>query len=217
MSTPAKSLTAESSPTPRLEVLFEELSELAGQRNAIDGRIVQIAAEIEGDGLWGATGARSVAALIAQWKRDHDTHDDTDDDAAVDPCRDRPPMPTFTDAFMSLVEAGWDTEVALRPHGHRTTVVLHLDVKDRVAALHLGPALTDADHRYLTCDATCEVSGRHRTCRPTPARSGNAPTGGGTTPTRRQTTTETNRQPDSNPIRRASSTAASREDTESLR
>ena len=49
----------------RLEVLFEELSELAGQRNAIDGRIVEIAAEIERDDLWGATGARSVAALVA--------------------------------------------------------------------------------------------------------------------------------------------------------
>jgi Domain of unknown function (DUF222) len=51
----------------RLDVLFEELSELAGQRNAIDGRIVQIVAEIDGDGLWGATGARSVPALVA-WK-----------------------------------------------------------------------------------------------------------------------------------------------------
>ena len=51
----------------RLEVLFEELAELAGQRNAIDARIVEIAAEMEHDGLWGSTGARSVAALVA-WK-----------------------------------------------------------------------------------------------------------------------------------------------------
>jgi hypothetical protein len=51
----------------RLEVLFEEMSELAGQRNAIDGRIVEIAAEIDRDELCGATGARSVAALMA-WK-----------------------------------------------------------------------------------------------------------------------------------------------------
>ena len=51
----------------RLAVLFEELSELAGQRNAIDGRIVEIAAEMERDELCGATGARSVAALLA-WK-----------------------------------------------------------------------------------------------------------------------------------------------------
>ena len=54
-------------PDERLEVLFEELSELAGQRNAIDGRIVEIAAEIDRDELCGATGARSVAALMA-WK-----------------------------------------------------------------------------------------------------------------------------------------------------
>ena len=39
-----------------LGVLFEELAELAGQRNAIDGRIVQIAARIEREGLCGATG-----------------------------------------------------------------------------------------------------------------------------------------------------------------
>jgi hypothetical protein len=33
-------------PDQRLEVLFEQLAELAGQRNAIDGRIV----DIGGDG-----------------------------------------------------------------------------------------------------------------------------------------------------------------------
>ncbi len=51
----------------RVEVLFGELSELAGQRNAIDGRIVEIVAELDRDELCGATGARSVAALVA-WK-----------------------------------------------------------------------------------------------------------------------------------------------------
>ena len=55
------------SPAERLEVLFEELAELAGQRNAIDGRIVEIVAEIDRDELCGMTGARSVAALVA-WK-----------------------------------------------------------------------------------------------------------------------------------------------------
>jgi hypothetical protein len=55
------------SPPQRLEVLFDELAELAGQRNAIDGRIVEIVAELDRDELWGATGARSVAALVA-WK-----------------------------------------------------------------------------------------------------------------------------------------------------
>ena len=61
------SLPAAVSPAERLEVLFDELAELAGQRNAIDGRIVEIVAELDRDELWGATGARSVAALVA-WK-----------------------------------------------------------------------------------------------------------------------------------------------------
>ena len=58
---------------------------------------------------------------------------------------------------MRLVETGWDAEVARRPHGQHTTVVMHLDVEQRAAALHLGPLLTDADRQYLPCDASCEV------------------------------------------------------------
>src|ERR1700760_2508276 len=67
MSSTASAGAVVDSPCERLEVLFEELSELAGQRNAIDGRIVEIAAEIDRDELCGATGARSVAGLVA-WK-----------------------------------------------------------------------------------------------------------------------------------------------------
>ena len=253
-------------------MLFEELAELAGQRNAIDGRIVEIVAELDRDELCGITGARSVAALvawklgsssanahtiatvarrlevfprcaagmregrlsldqvgviaaragegsdehyaqlagvatvnqlrtavkleprpepgarphpqrsitktsneegscwritlprdeaatfdaalashrdalIAEWKRDHDT----------DSCDAAPPLPDTVEAFLRLVEAGWDAEAARRPHGQHTTVVVHVDVAQRAAALHLGPLLTDAERRYLTCDATCEV------------------------------------------------------------
>jgi uncharacterized protein DUF222 len=67
MSSTASSDVAVVTNSDRLEVLFGELAQLAGQRNAIDGRIVEIAAQIENDRLWGATGARSVAALVA-WK-----------------------------------------------------------------------------------------------------------------------------------------------------
>src|ERR1700704_5203311 len=67
MSSPAASFAPEASPAERLEVLFEQLAELTGQRNAIDGRIVDIVAEIDHDELWGATGARSVPAVVA-WK-----------------------------------------------------------------------------------------------------------------------------------------------------
>ena len=66
-------------------------------------------------------------------------------------------MPGDVDALMRLVEAGWDAEAVRRPHGHHTTVVVHVDVEQRAAALHLGPLLTEDERRYLTCDATCEV------------------------------------------------------------
>ncbi|MCV7197133.1 HNH endonuclease signature motif containing protein [Mycobacterium angelicum] len=262
------------SPSERLEVLFEELAELTGQRNAIDGRIVEIAAEIDRDELCGMTGARSVPALvawktgcspanahtiatiagrldefprcaegmregrlsldqigvvaaragegsdehyaqlarsatvsqlrtavrleprpepapgpapqpsitkssdeqftcwriklphaeaakfdaalashldalIAQWKRDHPN--------GRGASHQRPPLPGAVEAFLRLVEAGWDAEATRRPHGQHTTVVVHLDVKERIAALHLGPLLSAEERRYLTCDATCEV------------------------------------------------------------
>ncbi|BCP05566.1 HNH endonuclease signature motif containing protein [Mycobacterium paraintracellulare] len=272
----------------RLEVLFGELAELAGQRNAIDGRIVEIVAEIDRDQLCGVTGARSVPALVA-WKlgcssanahtiatiagrleefprctaglregrlsadqvgviaaragQGSDEHyaqlaavatvnqlrtavkleprpepeprseseseseleprpeiepersitttatewgacyritlghlDAAKFDAALASHREaliaewkhdhangagvsdqRPPLPSTVDAFMRLVEAGWDAEAARRPHGQHTTVVAHLDVGQRVATLHLGPLLSDAERRLLTCDATCEV------------------------------------------------------------
>ncbi|QUR66067.1 HNH endonuclease signature motif containing protein [Mycobacterium spongiae] len=258
----------------RLEVLFDELAELTGQRNAIDSRIVEIVAELDRDELCGATGARSVAALvawktgtssatahtittvakrlpafprcaqgmregrlsldqvgviagrapegsdehyaqlagcatvnqlrtalkleprpepdsrpepqpsittssdeeftcwrirlahpdaakfdaalashrdalIAEWKRDHDTGDRVSDQV--------PPLPGTVEAFLRLVEAGWDAEVARRPHGQHTTVVMHLDVHQRAAALHLGPVLSESERRYLMCDATYEA------------------------------------------------------------
>src|SRR5215212_8333883 len=273
MSSPAPSFVPSPPREARLEVLFEELAELTGQRNTIDGRIVDIIAEIDGDGLWGNTGCRSVAALvawktgtsptnaqtiatvanrldefprcaaamregrlsldqvgviaaragqgsdehyaelarsasvsqlrtavkleprpqpdprpeaqpsitkttdgqsttwritlpkldaakfdaalqshqdalIAEWKRDHD-----DDRRSPN----RPPLPGAVEAFLRLVDAGWDADAARRPHGQHTTVVAHVDVKDRVASLHLGPLLTDAERQYLLCDATCEV------------------------------------------------------------
>ncbi|MGB3482311.1 MAG: DUF222 domain-containing protein, partial [Mycobacterium sp.] len=68
MSSAATSLAeAGNRPGERLEVLFDELAELTGQRNALDGQIVDIIAEIDRDGLWGGTGARTVAGLVA-WK-----------------------------------------------------------------------------------------------------------------------------------------------------
>ncbi|BBY26595.1 hypothetical protein GCM10023114_21600 [Mycolicibacterium sediminis] len=67
MSSTATPLATQASPAERRDALFDELAELTGQRNAIDGRIVDIIAEIDGDHLWGATGCRSISALVA-WK-----------------------------------------------------------------------------------------------------------------------------------------------------
>ncbi|OBJ11237.1 hypothetical protein A5624_14180 [Mycobacterium sp. 1482292.6] len=272
MSATVTAAGVEASPKERLEELFDELAELTGQRNAIDGRVVEIVAEIDRDELCGMTGARSVPALVA-WKTgcssgnartiatiasrleefprcaagmregrlsldqvgviaaragtgsdDHYAElaavatvnqlrtaikleprpdpeprpelersftatatetgscyritlpppDAAKFDAAVASHRDaviaewkhdqatgagdqRPPLPGTVEAFMRLVQAGWDVEAARRPHGQHTTVVVHLDMEKPTAALHLGPLLSDADRQYLTCDATCEV------------------------------------------------------------
>ncbi len=85
-------------------------------------------------------------ALITDWKRDHDADDDRDTDGYADPDKDAvseqaPPFPNTVDAVMSVVRAGWDADVARRPHGQHTTVVVHVDLESRVAALHLGPLL----------------------------------------------------------------------------
>jgi len=68
-----------------------------------------------------------------------------------------PPFPTLADAYLRLCERGLDVAARERPHGDRTTVILHLDVESRAADLHLGPALTEAERRYLCCDATFET------------------------------------------------------------
>ena len=274
MSSTASSIATKARPDQRLEVLLDELAELCGQRNAIDGRVVEIVAELDRDELWGATGARSVAALVAwktgcssanahtvatvarrlevfprcgaalqegrlsldqvgviaaragegsdehyaelarcatvnqlrtaveleprpepdprpepaasitktcdeeftSWRIKLPHHDAAKFDAALASHRDAligewkqdcdnggragdqgPPLPGSVETFVRLIEAGWDAEAARRPHGQHTTVVVHLDVKEKAAALHLGPLLTEAERRYLLCDATCEA------------------------------------------------------------
>jgi Domain of unknown function (DUF222) len=93
--------------------------------------------------------AAHLDALIAQWKHDHPEGQRTSEHC--------PPLPSTVDAFMRLVQAGWDAEAARRPHGQHTMVVVHLDVEQRAAALHLGPLLSEAERQYRTCDATAEV------------------------------------------------------------
>ena len=59
-------------------------------------------------------------ALIAEYKHDHGDRDRESDIAS--------PLPGTLEAFLRLVETGWDSEATRRPHGQHTTVVVHLDV-----------------------------------------------------------------------------------------
>lgn len=101
----------------------------------LDGAVVDTALRAHLDGL------------VADWKRDRDA-------AGTGPVR---PMPTLADALVGLAGAGLDVAAARRPHAHRTTVVLHVDVDRQLGELHLGPALTDAERRELGCDARVET------------------------------------------------------------
>jgi len=84
-------------------------------------------------------------ALIAEWKRDHDNGEGASDH--------RPRCRALSKRFLRLVEAGWDAEATRRPHGAHTTVVVHVDVAPAGRGTASGSLLTDAERRYLTCDA----------------------------------------------------------------
>ncbi len=84
-------------------------------------------------------------ALVAEWQRERDDGE---------PSR---PFPTLADALVRMAEHRLDAAAHLRPHGHRSTVIMHLDVDQQIGHLHLGPALSDAERRELGCDARIEV------------------------------------------------------------
>ena len=105
----------------------------------------------------------TATALITDWK----TRAPTIDPATASERRRR--SRATVDAFMSLVEAGWDADVARRPHGQHTTVVVHLDVEKRgrrpasgSAAVRGRPPLPDSVMRPARCgsNATAAPSGR---------------------------------------------------------
>ena len=58
---------SELSQDARVDVLFERLAELQGQRNAIDAQIVDVVRALDEDDLWGTTGCRSLEQCVA-WK-----------------------------------------------------------------------------------------------------------------------------------------------------
>ena len=117
--------------------------ELRARLDAVDGALVDAALRAH------------LEALVAEWKREKD--------AGGTPAR---PFPRLRDALVRMAEHSLDAAAHLRPHGHRTTVVLHVDVDRRLGELHLGPALSEAERRYLSCASLA----RTPTTQPPPAR-----------------------------------------------
>jgi hypothetical protein len=76
---------------------------------------------------------------------------------------DRPqgdPLPTAADALLRMAARSLDVEAATRPHHARTKVLLHVDLDSPAGAsarFHLGPAVSTATRRELSCDATFQT------------------------------------------------------------
>lgn len=67
--------------------------------------------------------------------------------------QEKPPAPTWFDAFERMVDRSLEREATDRPHSQRTKVMLHVRAGQDLAQLHLGPALSAAERALLTCDA----------------------------------------------------------------
>lgn len=74
--------------------------------------------------------------------------------------RDGDPLPVAADALVRMAERSLDAEATARPHQARTKVLVHVDVDAPAgphARFHLGPALSPAVRRGMTCDATYQA------------------------------------------------------------
>lgn len=71
---------------------------------------------------------------------------------------------TWADALVRMADVALGTDTTGRPAGDRYQVLLHLDLDQldalttgEQAALHLGPAISPAMARYMSCDASLRV------------------------------------------------------------
>ena len=70
---------------------------------------------------------------------------------------------TWADALVAVAERYLASDAAARPYAERHLVHVHLeaDASGSVASLHLGPFLSDALRRQVTCDAKGRIVIRH--------------------------------------------------------
>jgi len=125
-------------------------------------RTRQATAGFDDDGCWrlrvelpaeeGAFWDRTLRAELEELVREH--RDRLERGGAGTDVR---PFPRLVDAFVRLAWRAAGAGDVERTPDQRATVLLHVDAASRVADLHLGPALTDAERRFLSCDATVEV------------------------------------------------------------
>ena len=172
MACSAVPLAPEMLPKERLEVLFEELAELTGQRNAIDARIVDIVAEMEHDNLCGMTGAASIPALVA-WKTGTSRRNAERIAAIAHRLEEFPRCTTaMREGRLSLDQVGTIAERAA--HGsdqHYAELATHATVSQLRTALKLAPKPQpqpqpqpepDSDARAATPTATGDHQDRRR-------------------------------------------------------
>ena len=99
----------------------------------------------------GEEGVRLYTALVAakgtvtnEWKTER---------AATGLAEDTQP-PTWLDALLRMADRSLSAEHTERPAHPRATVLVHLELDQPVARVHMGPFLAEAERRLLTCDAT---------------------------------------------------------------
>ena len=99
----------------------------------------------------GEEGARLQAALVAA--KDTVTTEWKDERSATGLADDSEP-PTWLDALLRIADRSLGAEVVERPAHPRATVLVHVDVDQQTARVHMGPVLDEMERRLLTCDAT---------------------------------------------------------------
>ena len=99
----------------------------------------------------GEEGARLQAALTAA--KDTITQEWKEERCATGLPEDRE-APTWLDALLRLADRSLAAEMVERPAHPRAAVVVHVEVDQQAARLHMGPVLDAGERRLLTCDAT---------------------------------------------------------------
>jgi len=125
----------------------------------------QVSSWFDDDGSWhlradlpveeGAFWDRTLRAELDELVREHKQRKEelAGADAPAVPLR----FPRLVDAFIRLGRRARSSGDAGRAPSNRATVIVHVEAGTDLSELHLGPALSEAERQYLTCDARFET------------------------------------------------------------